>query len=164
MSLEQLVAETDERYYAALLASTHGWHPAEHDAWPWLDYFVEQLARAYALFEERAASARSGGSKRDRVKEHVLRHAPARSRISDLRSGLPGIGDGTIRNALDDLRRDGRVDVDGPELLRELRRRLSSIRRQLLRGSGSAESGSGSAGRLPVEVPCAAPGAAVAIP
>ncbi len=114
VSLEQLVAETDERYYAALLASTHGWHPAEHDAWPWLEYFVEQLARAYALFEERAASARSGGSKRDRVKEHVLRHAPARFRISDLRSALPGIGDGTIRNALDDLRRDGRVDVDGP--------------------------------------------------
>lgn len=42
--------------------------------------------------------------------------------IFDLRSALPGIGDGTIRNALDDLRRDGRVDVDGPELLRKLRR------------------------------------------
>lgn len=114
ISLEQLVAQTDERYYAALLASTHGWHEAEHDAWPWLEYFVEQLARAYALFEERATSARGAGSKRDRVKDHVLRHAPARFAISDLRSALPGIGDGTIRNALDDLRRDGRAEVDGP--------------------------------------------------
>ncbi|MGI8537238.1 MAG: Fic family protein [Mycobacteriales bacterium] len=114
VSLEQLVAETDERYYAALLASTHGWHEAEHDAWPWLEYFVEQLARAYALFEERASSAEGGGSKRDRVKDHVLCHAPARFRIADLRAALPGIGDGTIRNALDDLRNDGRVEVDGP--------------------------------------------------
>jgi len=113
VSLEQLVAETDERYYAALLTSTSGWHDAQHDPWPWLEYFVEQLARAYAIFEERATSARGAGSKRDRVKDHVLRHAPARFRIADLRSALPGIGDGTIRNALDDLRREGRVDVDG---------------------------------------------------
>lgn len=112
VSLEQLVAETDERYYATLLASTHGWHDAQHDVWPWLEYFVDQLARAYSLFAQRAVSAR-GGSKRDRVKDHVLRHAPARFRIADLRSALPGIGDGTLRNALDDLRREGRVDVDG---------------------------------------------------
>lgn len=60
------MAQTDERYYATLLASTHGWHEAENDAWPWLEYFVEQLARAYALFEERATSAPGAGSKRDR--------------------------------------------------------------------------------------------------
>lgn len=114
VSLEQLVAETDERYYAALLASTHGWHEAEPDAWPWLEYVVEQLARAYALFEERASSAKGGGSKRDRVKDHVLCPAPAGLGIADLRAALSGIGDGTIRNALDDLRNDGRVEVDGP--------------------------------------------------
>lgn len=114
VSLEQLVAESDERYYATLLASTHGWHEAEHDPWPWLTYLVDQLAQAYSLFEQQATSTRSGGSKRERVKDYVLRHAPPRFRISDLRSALPGIGDGTIRNALDDLRRDGRVDVDGP--------------------------------------------------
>lgn len=79
-----------------------------------MKYFVEQLAAAYALLEQRAALTRAVGSKRDRVKDHVLRHASVRFRISDLWSASPGIGDGTIRNAWDDLRREGRVDVDGP--------------------------------------------------
>lgn len=42
-----------------------------------------------------------------------LEQAPATFRISGIRTALPGISDGTIRNALDDLRRDGLVEVDG---------------------------------------------------
>lgn len=114
VSLEQLVAGTDEQYYAALLASTHGWHEARHDPWPWLDYFVRQLGQAYALFEQRAASARSPGTKRDRVRDFVLHHAPRSFRIADVRAALPGVSDATIRLALDELRTAGQVDVDGP--------------------------------------------------
>ncbi|MGI8537240.1 MAG: Fic family protein [Mycobacteriales bacterium] len=44
----------------------------------------------YVSLEQRAASTRAVGSKRDRVKDHVLRHAPVQFRISDLRSALPG--------------------------------------------------------------------------
>ena len=39
--------------------------------------------------------------------------APATFPIADVRAALPEISDGTIRNALDDLRRDGRVVSDG---------------------------------------------------
>lgn len=113
VSLEQLVAESADDYYASLLASTHGWHEGVHDPWPWLTYFVRLLGGAYSLFEQRSASADSGG-KRDRVKRYVLEQAPSRFRISDVRASLPGISDGTIRNALDDLRTEGTVDVDGP--------------------------------------------------
>jgi len=115
VSLEQLTADAADDYYASLLASTHGWHEGEHDPWPWLMWFVRQLGLAYGLFGQRAASATGGGgSKRDRVKRYVLEQAPPRFRIADVRLSLPGISDGTIRNALDDLRDDGRVDVDGP--------------------------------------------------
>ena len=47
------------------------------------------------------------------VKQYVRGHAPGVFRISDIRSALPGVSDATIRNALDDLRSDGEVEVDG---------------------------------------------------
>ena len=50
---------------------------------------------------------------RQRVVEHVLQRAPEVFRLADLRAALPGISDGTMRNALDDLRRDGRVVSEG---------------------------------------------------
>jgi Fic family protein len=114
VSLEQLVASTDEEYYATLLASTHAWHDARHDPWPWLSYFVRQVGEAYALFEQRAAAAGSVGTKRDRVRDYVVHHAPRSFRIADIRAAVPGVSDGTIRLALDELRQAGRIDVDGP--------------------------------------------------
>lgn len=114
VSLEQLVGDSADGYYAALLASTHHWHEGRHDPWPWLGYFITQLGEAYTLFGQRAAATTGGGrSKRDRVTRYVLDQAPARFRIADIRRSLPGISDGTIRNALNDLRTQGRVDVDG---------------------------------------------------
>lgn len=113
VSVEQLVADSSHDYYATLLASTHGWHEAQHDPWPWLGYFVATVARAYELFGQRAASGQGSGGKRDRVRSYVLDQAPATFVIADVRSALPGISDGTIRNALDDLRREGRISSDG---------------------------------------------------
>ncbi|MEJ5945576.1 Fic family protein [Pseudokineococcus basanitobsidens] len=113
VSLEQLIADTSTDYYAALLASTHGWHEGEHDPWPWLRYFAGTVARSYELFAQRAGSSREAGGKRDRVKRYVLEQAPTTFSIADIRTALPGISDGTIRNALDDLRAEERVASDG---------------------------------------------------
>ncbi|HEY5822443.1 MAG TPA: Fic family protein [Propionibacteriaceae bacterium] len=113
ISVEQLIAESADDYYAALLASTHGWHEQNNDPWPWLSYFVTILARAYARFEQRAASDRSSGTKQDRVREYVLDHAPTIFRIADVRLALPGVSDPTIRLALDQLKRDGLATPDG---------------------------------------------------
>ncbi|MGH3363919.1 MAG: Fic family protein [Nocardioidaceae bacterium] len=113
VSLEELVAESADDYYAALLASTHGWHEQDNDPWPWLSYFVGILARAYEKFEQRAASDRSTGTKQDRVREYVLQHAPQIFRIADVRLALPGISDPTIRLTLDQLKNEGLVKPDG---------------------------------------------------
>jgi len=69
VSIEQLVAEDADAYYATLLASTHGWHAGEHDPWPWLDYFTQILDRAYDRLERRVHSTRSTGTKQDRVRD-----------------------------------------------------------------------------------------------
>lgn len=113
VSLEQLIADSADDYYATLLASTQRWHERDHDPWPWLAYFVGVLARGYRRFEQRAVSSRSGGTKQDRVRTYVLEHAAAVFRIGDVRLALPGISDPTIRLALEQLRSEGLVAPQG---------------------------------------------------
>ena len=113
VSIEQLVAESADDYYASLLASTHGWHDEANDPWPWLTYFVDVLARAYERFESRAASDRSTGTKQDRVRDYVVNHASPIFRIADVRAALPGVSDPTIRLVLDALKAEGVAAPEG---------------------------------------------------
>lgn len=76
VSLEQAVAESADAYYKALLESTHGWHDGTADPWRWLSYYTGVISGAYAVFADRAAAAKTPGTKQQRVREHVLRHAP----------------------------------------------------------------------------------------
>jgi Fic family protein len=113
VSLEQAIAESADDYYQALLDSTHNWHDDKADPWPWLEYFVGVLAQAYRTFAGRTASSRADGSKQDRVRDHVLSHAPSPFRMADIRMAMPGISDQTIRVVLDRLRKDGLIEPDG---------------------------------------------------
>ncbi len=112
VSLETSVARTADAYYAALLASTEGWHDGQHDPWPWLRYFIRVVAESYEEFATLTSNARSGGSKQDRVRDYVLNHAPATFQIADIRVALPGVSDQTIRLMLTHLRELGLVEVD----------------------------------------------------
>jgi Fic family protein len=113
VSLEQAVAESADAYYQALLESTHGWHDGTPDPWPWLSYFTSVLAGAYTVFAARAASAKTPGTKQQRIREHILRHAPARFRLADIRTAVPGVSDQTIRLVLEQLKHEGKVRADG---------------------------------------------------
>ncbi len=113
VSLEQAVAESADDYYQALLDSTHGWHEGTSDPWPWLGYFTSMIARAYTVFADRAAAAQSPGTKQQRVREHILRHAPATFRLADVRTAVPDASDQTIRLVLEQLRGEGRVRANG---------------------------------------------------
>jgi Fic family protein len=113
VSLEQAVAESADAYYQALLESTHGWHDATADPWPWLCYFTSVIADAYTIFADRAAAARTPGTKQQRIREHILRHAPATFRLADIRTAVPGVSDQTIRLVLEQLKTEGKVRADG---------------------------------------------------
>ena len=113
VSLEQEIAESADAYYQALLDSTHGWHEGTADPWPWLGYFTSMIAGAYAVFADRAAAAQTPGTKQQRIREHILRHAPATFRLADIRAAVPGVSDQTIRLVLEQLRKEGKVRADG---------------------------------------------------
>jgi len=113
VSIEQEIAESDDAYYQALLDSTHGWHQGIADPWPRLAYFTRLIASAYTVFADRAAAARTPGTKQERIREHVLRQAPATFRLADIRTAVPGVSDQTIRLVLEQLRGEGKVRADG---------------------------------------------------
>ena len=79
----------------------------------WLGYFTSMIASTYAVFADRAASARTPGTKQERIREHILRHAPATFRLADIRTAVPGVSDQTIRLVLEHLRGEGKVRADG---------------------------------------------------
>jgi hypothetical protein len=117
VSLEQAIAESADAYYHALLDSTHGWHEGIADLWPWLGYFTGVIADAYAVFANRAAVARTSGTKQQRVREHILRHAPTTFRLAELRTAVPGVSDQTIHPARPgavEERRQGAGRRNGP--------------------------------------------------
>jgi Fic family protein len=113
VSLEQVVAESADAYYQALLESTHGWHDGTADPWPWLSYFTNVIADAYTVFADRAAAAKTPGTKQQRIREHILRYAPATFRLADIRVAVPGVSDQTIRLVLEQLKNEGKVRADG---------------------------------------------------
>ncbi len=113
VSLEQAVAESADAYYKALLESTHGWHDGTADPWPWLGYFTGVIVGAYAVFADRAAAAKTPGTKQQRVREHILRHAPVTFRLADVRTAVPGVSDQTIRLVLEQLKNENKVRADG---------------------------------------------------
>ncbi len=114
VSLEQLIYDTKDDYYASLGASTAGWFDdGRHDPWPWVRYLIDRLAGAYGRLEDRIAAGSSGGTKQDRVRDYVLVHAPAGFAIGDIRRALPGVSDNTIRIVLAELKEAGRIANDG---------------------------------------------------
>jgi Fic family protein len=113
VSLEQLIADSADDYYAAVLRSTEDWHDDRADPWPWLTYFVAALASAYETFARRAAADRSGGTKQERVRDYILKHADVVFRLAQVRAALPGVSDQTIRLVLEQLKNEGRVKSAG---------------------------------------------------
>lgn len=114
ISLEQLIYDTKDDYYAALGASTRGWFDdGKHDLWPWAGYLLNRLDDAYERFTARVATGTGGGTKQDRVRDFLLLHAPPTFTIADIRRAVPGVSDNTIRLVLTGLKNEGRIISDG---------------------------------------------------
>lgn len=110
ISLEGVIEETKEGYYASLHASSQGWHDARHSLVPWWEYFIGVLlVKAYREFEDRVGvTIARRGAKRDMVRDAVNR-LPSRFRYADLERALPAISRPTIARALRELRLEGAV-------------------------------------------------------
>src|SRR5204862_856392 len=59
ISLERVVEEDKDGYYESLRHSSKGWHEGRHDLFPWLNYFLAVVRRAYREFEHRAGQVKT---------------------------------------------------------------------------------------------------------
>jgi Fic family protein len=105
VSIEQRIYESKNAYYASLYESQRDWHEARHDIWPWTAYLARVLAGAYDDFEGRLVGADTGAAtKQERVRDYILREAPAEFRRRDVERAFPGVSAATIRLVLSELR------------------------------------------------------------
>lgn len=110
ISLERLIDDTRDSYYASLQRSTAGWHDAQHDIWPWMEYLFGTLQAAYSEFEERLKVVAGGrGAKRQAVRDFIRSRMVAEFSIEDIRRATPA-GDDLIRKALGELKQEGAVE------------------------------------------------------
>ena len=114
ISVEQLIFESKNSYYASLYESQRGWHDGEHRIWPWTTYFTRILENACGIFEERIGGADQQGNKQQRVREYALARGPREFRRRDVERALPDISDATVRLVLNELRLEGLIEAEGP--------------------------------------------------
>ncbi len=126
ISLERIFEESKEGYYESLEASSQGWHEAQHDARPWLNYFWGTMLAAYKEFEDRVGTIERGrGAKGDRVRAEVLKRNVPFS-ISDIEQACPGVSRDMIRVVLRAMKSEGLIESTGKGRSAKWRRTTAS--------------------------------------
>lgn len=113
ISLERVIEQSKEGYYAALEASSAGWHEDAHDPMPWLEYFWGMLTAANAEFEERVDAILDASVSKAEQVELVALSFTHPFKLADLKARLPNVSDSTITKALGGLRDRGRARLEG---------------------------------------------------
>ena len=114
ISVEKLIEQTRESYYAALQASTASWLEGVHTLEPWLSYFLGILVGASSEFESRAGVVVGGrGAKEAAIKSFIRSRATARVTVEEIRQAVPSASDVYIREVLRKLRDQGALRQEG---------------------------------------------------
>jgi Fic family protein len=113
ISLERLIEESKEDYYAVLQASSAAWHDGKHDLLPWLNYFLAVLRRAFVQFEERAGQVRAPKGAKAALVKAAVEGAIGTFTLADLERSCPGVSRDTIRRILHELQQAGAVECLG---------------------------------------------------
>jgi Fic family protein len=113
ISLERVIEQTKEEYYATLLQSSAGWHEGKHDLMPWLTYLLSTLRIAYREFEERASRARPQRGEKTDLVESVLENLTGTFGIGDVERLAPNVGRDMIRRVMNRWRDAGKLEVLG---------------------------------------------------
>lgn len=113
ISLERLIEEHKERYYETLELSSQGWHEGKHDPWPYINFILYLLKKAYAEFAARVEEIQvPRGAKTGLVME-AIRKMPAAFSLSMLQAKCPNVSRDMIRKILRDLSKEGKIAAAG---------------------------------------------------
>ena len=112
VSLERLVEERKDEYYAVLETCSRGWHEGANEIVPWWNFFLAVLRDGYRQFERQIESTRARPAKSEMVREAVMEQM-GRFTLADLMLRLPGVSPQLIKKVLAELKRNGKVRLTG---------------------------------------------------
>lgn len=109
VSVERIVEQTRDSYYASLRTSSEGWHSGRHLLQPWLEYFLGVVLAAYRELDERLRTT-SVPTKSGRVRL-AIEQLPAQFTVAEVERACPGVSRATIKLAMRGLREEGQIEV-----------------------------------------------------
>ena len=112
VSLERLVEERKDEYYAILQACSEGWHEGRNEIVPWWNFFLGVLRSGYREFERNVESAARRPAKSELVRRTVLEQV-GRFTLADLAQQLPAASPQLIKKVLAALKREGKIRLTG---------------------------------------------------
>jgi Fic family protein len=113
ISLERLIEQNKERYYETLEQSSHGWHEAKHDPWPYINYTLFIIKAAYREFEQRLGQLQSPKGEKTRLVLHAIDRTLSPFSIAEIQNACPNVSVDMIRRVLKNLRTENRVECLG---------------------------------------------------
>jgi Fic family protein len=112
VSLERLVEESKEDYYRVLGECSRRWHEGKNEILPWWNYFLGIVRAAYKELEAQITSAPARPAKSDMVRRTILEQV-GEFMLADLSAQFPSSSPQLIKKVLSELKRDGRVHLEG---------------------------------------------------
>ncbi|MCP4591621.1 MAG: Fic family protein [bacterium] len=112
VSLERLIEQRKEDYYAVLQRCSEGWRPGKNEIVPWWNFFFGVLRSAYLAFEEQVTSSKTRRGKTELVRQAVLAQPDAFT-LADIAAQVPAVSQQLIKKVLATLKKDDRVQVVG---------------------------------------------------
>ena len=111
ISLERLIEESKEDYYAILEQCSQKWHSGENSLLPWWNYFLGIVRRAYSEFENRVENAEEAG-KTQLVRQAVERQV-GQFTLAGLQAECPSASAPLIKKILGEMKKAGKVQLTG---------------------------------------------------
>lgn len=111
VSLERLVEESKDEYYATLERRSQGWHDGDNEIIPWLNYLLGVIRRGYEELAQQVESAEDIG-KSDLIRQTVMRQ-PGAFALADIQAACPSVSVQLVKKVLAQLKTDGKVSLAG---------------------------------------------------
>lgn len=111
ISLERIIEQSKESYYATLNQSSQAWHEGTHNVQPWLDYFWSIIVAAYKEFEQRA-TVYNQSDKMQAIRIIIMQQNKAFS-LKDCSTLCPFASTASIKKVLYRLKQEGLLSLEG---------------------------------------------------
>lgn len=109
ISLERIIEDSKESYYATLLKASQNWKEGRHEIQSWWEYFLATLISSYEELEKRIGQIQQSRGAKTALVLNMIENMPSEFGISDLERACPTVGRDMIRVILNRLRKEGRL-------------------------------------------------------